>query len=97
MVQKTYSLSTANRDAFNADPEKYVPQYGGYCAFGVAMGKKLRYRPLHPGGSWNSKLYLNLNPSILEQGSADTKGYIKKSEKYWPQDQRQSPVRALTG
>ena len=76
--------STANRDAFNADPEKYVPQYGGYCAFGVAMGKKFDIDP----GSWrvvDGKLYFNLNPSILEKWSADAKGYITKSEKNWPQ------------
>ena len=82
--------STANRDAFNADPEKYVPQYGGYCAFGVAMRKKFDIDP----SSWrivDSKLYLNLNPSILEQWSADTKGYIKKSEKYWPQISGKAP------
>jgi YHS domain-containing protein len=82
--------STANRDAFNADPEKYVPQYGGYCAFGVAMGKKFDIDP----SSWrivDSKLYLNLNPSILEQWSADTKGYINKSEKYWPQISGKAP------
>jgi YHS domain-containing protein len=76
--------STANRDAFNADPEKYVPQYGGYCAFGVAMAKKFDIDP----SSWrivDDKLYFNLNPSILEKWSADAKGYINKSEKYWPQ------------
>jgi YHS domain-containing protein len=76
--------STANRDAFKADPEKYVPQYGGYCAFGVAMGKKFDIDP----ASWrivDDKLYFNLNPSILEKWSADAKGYINKSEKNWPQ------------
>jgi YHS domain-containing protein len=75
--------STANRDAFNADPQKYVPQYGGYCAFGVAMAKKFDIDP----ASWrivDGKLYFNLNPSILEKWSADAKGYINKSEKHWP-------------
>jgi hypothetical protein len=64
-------------------PEKYLPQYGGYCAFGVAMGKKFDIDP----GSWrivDGRLYFNLNPTILEKWSADTKGYIPKSEKYWP-------------
>jgi len=76
--------SPANRDAFKANPEKYLPQYGGYCAFGVAMGKKFDIDP----GSWrivDGKLYFNLNPTILEKWRADTKGYIPKSEKYWPQ------------
>ncbi len=55
-----YHFSTAgNRDAFKADPEKYAPQYGGYCAFGVAMGKKFETDP----NAWkvvDNKLYLNL-------------------------------------
>jgi YHS domain-containing protein len=82
--------STANRDAFNADPEKYVPQYGGYCAFGVSMGKKFDIDP----ASWrivDDKLYFNLNPSILEKWSADAKGYINKSEKHWPQIRGKAP------
>jgi hypothetical protein len=82
--------STANRDAFKADPEKYVPQYGGYCAFGVAMGKKFDIDP----ASWrivDEKLYFNLNPSVLEKWSADTDGYLKKSEKYWPQIREKAP------
>ncbi len=75
--------SLANREAFKADPEKYVPQYGGYCAFGVYEGKKFDVDP----ASWrivDGKLYFNLNPVILEMWSADTKGYIQKAEKNWP-------------
>jgi YHS domain-containing protein len=82
--------STANRDAFKADPEKYLPQYGGYCAFGVAMGKKFDVDP----ASWrivDTKLYFNLNPVILEKWSADTKGYLQKSEKNWPQIREKAP------
>jgi YHS domain-containing protein len=83
--------STANRDAFNAAPQKYVPQYGGYCAFGVAMSKKFDIDP----ASWrivDGKLYFNLNPSILEKWSADAKGYINKSEKNWPQIRGKAPT-----
>jgi YHS domain-containing protein len=75
--------SAANRAAFNADPEKYAPQYGGYCAFGVAEGKKFDIDP----ASWrivDDKLYVNLNPVVLDMWSADTQKYLKKSEKNWP-------------
>ncbi len=75
--------SPVNREAFKANPEKYLPQYGGYCAFAVAMGKKADIDP----GSWrivDEKLYFNHNPMIHEKWSADTKGYISKSEKNWP-------------
>ena len=82
--------TTANRDAFKTDPEKYAPQYGGYCAYGVAVGKKFDIDP----SSWrivDGKLYVNLNPMILGKWGADTKGYIKKSEENWPQIRAKAP------
>jgi hypothetical protein len=49
---------------FSSNPEKYVPQYGGYSAFGVAEGAKFdgnpEYWTVHEG-----KLYLNLNGDVL--------------------------------
>ena len=36
--------SAAHRDAFKADPNKYLPQYGGFCAYGVAVGRQVRRR-----------------------------------------------------
>lgn len=76
--------NAANRDRFKKNPEKYAPQYGGYCAYGVAVRKKFDIDP----SSWciiDDKLYFNLNPSILEKWRADAKGYIGKSEKNWPE------------
>jgi YHS domain-containing protein len=80
----TYLLaSKEHKVKFEADPEKYVPQFGGYCAFGVAVGA------LFPVdiSTWqirDEKLYLNLNPSILEQFNKDFGGYVAKAEKNWP-------------
>jgi YHS domain-containing protein len=79
-----YLFSTdANGDAFVANPAKFAPQYGGYCAFGVAMGHKFDVDP----GSFkivDGKLYLNLNPQVLKKWSADITGFIQKSEANWP-------------
>jgi len=75
--------TAANRDAFKASPETYAPQYGGYCAYGVAVGKKFDIDP----SSWRlegTKLYFNLNPMILEKWSAEVKEYIAKADKNWP-------------
>jgi YHS domain-containing protein len=82
--------AVANRDEFEANPAKYVPQYGGFCAYGVAVGKKFDIDP----SSWrivDGKLYFNLNPVILEKWSADVKEYIHKSEKNWPQIREKTP------
>lgn len=80
-----YLFSTpANRDLFKANPDAYVPQYGGYCAFGVSIGKKFDIDP----ASWrivDKKLYVNLNPAILEKWSAEANDNIQKAEKNWPQ------------
>jgi len=86
-----YLFATAeNRDKFKTNPDKYVPQYGGYCAYGVAIGKKFDVDP----SSWrieDGKLYFNLNPMILEKWSADIRGYIRKSEENWPQIREKTP------
>jgi hypothetical protein len=80
----TYLFATkGHKDLFEADPERYVPQYGGYCAFGVALGA------LFPVdiSTWqikNGKLYLNLNPTILEMFNKDFDAQVAKAEKNWP-------------
>jgi YHS domain-containing protein len=75
--------SAANRDAFQADPAKYAPQYGGYCAFGVAGGYKATTDPAAftiEGG----KLYLNYNAAVQTQWRADIPGFVVKADRHWP-------------
>ncbi len=76
--------SKENLDAFKADPEKYAPQYGGYCAYGTSSG----YKAPTEAGAWtivDNKLYLNYNRKVKETWSKDTPGYIKKADANWPQ------------
>ena len=60
----TYRFASAeNLRAFEANPAKYVPQYGGYCAYGVSVGVKFDGDPR----LWkvvDGKLYFNLNEDI---------------------------------
>lgn len=67
---------------FKANTARYVPQFGGYCAFGASVGKKFDGDPrlwtIH-----NDRLYLNLNPEILATFSKDVAGNISKAEKNW--------------
>ena len=75
--------SAANRDAFAAAPAKYAPQYGGYCAFGVASGYKA---PIEPD-AWtvvDGKLYLNYNQSVRSKWSSDIPGFLRKGDANWP-------------
>lgn len=76
--------SQANRDAFVADPARYAPQYGGFCAFGTAGGYKAAIDPAAftiIGG----KLYLNYNADIRKKWSADTPGFISRADRNWPE------------
>ena len=76
--------SSENRDQFRADPQAYAPQYGGYCAFGVAMGKKFETDP----NAWkieDGKLYLNLDKSVQKRWLEDTQGFIQDANDNWPE------------
>jgi YHS domain-containing protein len=83
--------SKANRDAFVADPVKYAPQYGGFCAFGTAGGYKAAVDPA-AFTVVNGKLYLNYNRDVQQQWSADIPGFVVKADKNWPAVSRQSRV-----
>jgi YHS domain-containing protein len=80
----TWRFSSAqNRDAFKAAPEKFAPQYGGYCAYAVAQGATASGDPK----SWrivDGKLYLNLSPSVQKLWEKDIPGYVKAADKNWP-------------
>lgn len=75
--------SQENLTLFKADPEKYSPQYGGYCAYAVSQGTTASIKPelftIH-----NGKLYLNFNEKINTQWSANKDDFIIKANKQWP-------------
>ena len=71
--------SQANLDLFKANPEKYAPQYGGYCAYGVTQGSLVKVEPeqftLRDG-----KLYLNYDADVQAKWLKDPAGYIKDAD-----------------
>ncbi len=75
--------SAANRDLFAHNPQRYAPQYGGYCAYAVSQGALADGDPR----LWkivNGKLYLNLNKRIQRTWKAGITGYITKADNNWP-------------
>lgn len=75
--------SAANRDAFIAKPEKYAPQYGGYCAFAVSHGFT---KPVNVQ-AWrivDDKLYLNLSKGVKRKWEKDIAGNIERADNNWP-------------
>ena len=75
--------SAANRDAFVADPQKYAPQYGGFCAYAVANGYKAKIEP-DAFTIVDDKLYLNYDQSVQRRWRRDIPGYIRKGDRNWP-------------
>jgi YHS domain-containing protein len=79
----TFLFATAaNRDAFAANPAKYAPQYGGYCAFGVSRGYKADIDPA-AFTIVDGKLYLNYNRQVQVDWLKDVPGYIAKADTRW--------------
>ena len=75
--------SAANRDAFAADPARYAPQYGGYCAWAVSQGYTASTDP----SAWrieDGKLYLNYSKSVQGRWEKDVPGNISKADGNWP-------------
>jgi hypothetical protein len=73
----------ANRDAFAAAPERYAPQYGGFCAYAVAMGSKASIDP-DAFTIVDGRLYLNYNKATEALWRKDIPGYIRKGDANWP-------------
>jgi len=83
--------SEGNEATFAADPKRYLPAYGGWCAFGVSVGKKFVGDP----NVWevvDGRLYLNLDNSIKTMWLEDVPGNIAKAEKNWPKIRNSDPA-----
>ncbi len=75
--------SAENKALFEANPEKYAPQYGGYCAYAMASGDFVSTNP-KAWDIYNDKLYLNYNSIIWAVWNRDKNGYVTRADKRWP-------------
>jgi len=78
-----YFTSEARRDRFAANPERYLPAFGGYCALGVAGGYK---DDMHPEAYSvvNGRLYFNLSPGIHAHWFDQKAFLMAEAEANWP-------------
>jgi YHS domain-containing protein len=83
--------SAANRDMFKAHPDKYLPQFGGFCAMGVALGKKLDGDPEVWHVAADGHLYLNVNKDVQKKYLEDVKGNNEKAVATWPSIKNKAP------
>src|SRR6267154_702154 len=80
--------SKQNLETFKSDPEKYAPQYGGYCAYGTSEGHKAPTQP----DAWsivNDKLYLNYNKDVQRDWKKNQSELIEKANRNWPKVKKQ--------
>jgi len=77
-----YFANEENRAAFEEEPARYTPAYGGFCAYGVSVGKKFDGDPAY----WKidrGRLYLNLNAEIAEKFEEDVPGAVTRADRRW--------------
>ena len=83
-MEATWRFSSEeHRDRFTADPERYAPRYGGYCAWAVSQGSTAGIDPK----AWkivDGKLYLNYSRGVQKQWLRDVEKRIEEADRNWP-------------
>jgi len=80
--QVYYFVKQGALDAFKAEPAKFLPAYGGYCAYGMSFGKKFESDPT-VFKVIDGVIYLNKDAEIAKEFAKDTKGAIAKADVHW--------------
>ena len=88
----TYEFASKEDQAtFQANPAKYVPQYGGFCAFAVSKGVKADIDP-HAFAINDGKLYVNYSEKALQAYQGDVKGNTQNANHNWSDVAKQSKI-----
>ncbi len=77
-----YFVSEETKQLFIANPEKFLPQYDGYCAYGMSLGKKFVSDPT-VFTVVEDKVYLNKDASISKLFQQDRASHIVKADSHW--------------
>jgi YHS domain-containing protein len=78
-----FFVSKEHKDLFDANPSKYLPQFGGYCAYGVSINKTVNIDPT-AFQIIDGKLYLQYSKAILDKFNQDAAGNLQKAQSNWP-------------
>lgn len=77
-----YFATEENKAAFAKNPKQYVPQYGGFCAYGMSEGHEAPVKP-EAFTIVDNKLYLNYNLKVKDEWSKDKEARIVKATVNW--------------
>ena len=87
----TYRFANeSHKDSFQSDPEAFLPEYGGYCAFGAAMGFKFDGDPNY----WkivDGELFLNISQDVQVRWQEDIPGFIEMADSNWVTIEHKDP------
>jgi YHS domain-containing protein len=78
-----YFATKEHKQMFDADPTKYVPQFGGFCAYGVSKGYNVKIEP----DAWqivDGRLLLQYDKDVRDKFNEDVQGNLKKADANWP-------------
>ena len=81
--------SQQNKELFVNDPVKYMPQYGGFCAYAVAKNSSASSKPEY-FTIYDEKLYMNYSKSVNKKWIKDKSGYISAADVYWKKRQEKN-------
>ncbi|WP_437373073.1 YHS domain-containing (seleno)protein [Maribacter litoralis] len=76
--------SESNLNKFKNNPDKYLPQYGGYCAFGMSKGYKAPVE-IETWSIVEGELYFNYNKDVQKKWSKDQENLIDIADENWMQ------------
>ena len=77
-------VSREHKQAFDANPAQFVPQYGGYCAYGMAQGHTAPVK-IETWQIVDGKLLLNYDLDVKKKFDKKQAEYLRKADEYWPQ------------
>lgn len=79
-----YFVSQQHLDMFVAEPEKYAPQYGGYCAWAISAKNDFASADPKDWAVVDGKLYLNYNDDFKRKWDQNRALHIKQADENWP-------------
>jgi YHS domain-containing protein len=80
---KYYFASAEHKAAFDKEPAKYEPQFGGYCAYGASRGKTVPIK-IETWEILNGRLLLQYDLEVKSKFDKDPQGTLKKADENWP-------------
>ncbi|MDJ0637656.1 MAG: YHS domain-containing (seleno)protein [Paracoccaceae bacterium] len=80
---KLLFASAENKAMFDADPQKFTPRYGGYCAYAVSKGATAPTDP-EAWTVYEDRLYLNFSVDVRSIWKEDIPGNISRADANWP-------------